>query len=155
MLFVVSVCLAAPLLVPANMITDSRPEDSVASPVYLVLGVLGLLLFAMIGNALGDTAGTIAATLIAGAVWLGAVLLGSEFSEPLLMQLPLHVITIVTTVICISVIAIRREEVPHYEIDETIQQLGEVKRSVRTQLEQPQRAFTKDPSATTSANSAD
>ena len=138
-LFGISVLLAIPFLVLANLVRESRPEDSIASPAYLVLGILGVLFFAAIGNALGGTKGTIAAAIIAGTTWLGVLLLGIEFSEELLIVLPLHLLALVTTITIITVVALRQKEGTGGASHETMQELIEVKRRVKTELQPPAR----------------
>jgi hypothetical protein len=65
-LFIISVAVAVPFLLLANLRNFARPDDSLASPLYLLLGVAGVLFAAVIGNALGRTTGMLITGIVAG-----------------------------------------------------------------------------------------
>ena len=103
-LFIVSALIAIPFLVLANLRHSLRPEDSVASPLYLLLGIAGIIVAAGIGSALGNKAGTFAAAGLAALSWIGAVYLCGLFSKELQSVLPVHVVFAVATVAVLAVI---------------------------------------------------
>jgi hypothetical protein len=97
-LFLVSVAVALPLLLVANLRFGARPDDSLASPLYLLIGVAGVLVSATIGNALGRVPGMLVTAIAAGLSWILLVALLSQFSQMLTQQLPVHVIAVVLTI---------------------------------------------------------
>ena len=109
-LFLVSVAIAVPLLLLANLRNSTRPDDSLASPLYLLLGVAGVLFAAIIGNALGQTRGMLITGVVAGLIWILLVALLSQFSDMLTRQLPVHVVAVVLTVIGLAAAVHRHRE---------------------------------------------
>src|SRR5262245_54249413 len=82
-LFVVSAAVAVPFLLLANLRNAARPDDSLASPLYLLVGVAGVLVSAAIGNALAQKPGMVVTAIAAGLIWIVLVALLSEFSDML------------------------------------------------------------------------
>jgi len=116
-LFLVSAAIAVPLLLLANLRNSTRPDDSLASPLYLLLGVAGVLFAAIIGNALGRAPGMIITGIAAGLIWILLVALLSQFSDMLTRQLPVHIVAIVLTIVGLAA-AVRRhrestDDTPH------------------------------------------
>ena len=116
-LFVLSAALAVPFLLLANLRNVTRPDDSLASPLYLIAGVLAVLTCAAIGNALGRTAGMLATAAGAGVIWVALVWLCGEFSGTLRTLLPVHAAAAAATFVVLAVIVRSRreraEEGPH------------------------------------------
>jgi len=96
-LFFVSVALAVPFLLLANLRNAARPDDSLASPLYMLFGVAAMLLFAAIGNALAQTPGMMINACVAGLMWIFLVVLLSDYSAMLARQLPVHVVAVIAT----------------------------------------------------------
>jgi hypothetical protein len=118
-LFIVSAVIAVPFLVLANLRHSLRPEDSVASPLYLLLGVAGVIVAAGIGSALGSKTGTFAAAGLAAVSWVGAVYLCGLFSNELQAVLPVHVVFAAATVAVLAVIVRSKtaeDEGPHNKL---------------------------------------
>jgi len=110
-LFIVSVAIAVPFLLLANLRNFARPDDSLASPLYLLLGVAGVLFAAVIGNAMGRTTGMLITGFVAGMSWILLVALLSQFSDMLTRQLPVHIVAVVLTIIGLAA-AVRRHREP-------------------------------------------
>jgi hypothetical protein len=106
-----------PFLLLANLRNATRPDDSLASPLYLIAGVLAVLTCGAIGNALGRTGGMIATAAGAAFIWVALVWICGEFSQTLRTLLPVHAAAAVATVVCLAVIVRSRrepaEEGPH------------------------------------------
>jgi len=116
-LFIISVAIAVPFLLLANLRSVARPDDSLASPLYLLLGVAGVLFAAVIGNALGRTPGMLITGIAAGLIWISLVALLSQFSDMLTRQLPVHIVAVVLTIAGLTA-AVRRhrestDDTPH------------------------------------------
>lgn len=116
-LFVLSAAVAVPFLLLANLRNATRPDDSLASPLYLIAGVVAVLTCGAIGNALGRTAGMIATAAGAAVIWVALVWLCGEFSGTLRMLLPVHIAAAAATVIGLALVVRSRreptEEGPH------------------------------------------
>ena len=80
-LFFVSIAIALPFLLLANVQHSTRPEQSVASPMYLMLGIAGVVVAAAIGSALGSKTSMLVAASLAAFCWIGAVVLCGLFSK--------------------------------------------------------------------------
>src|SRR5687768_7406631 len=91
-LFFVSIAIALPFLLLANVQHSTRPEQSVASPMYLMLGIAGVVVAAAIGSALGSKTSMLVAASLAAFCWIGAVVLCGLFSKELSAALPIHLI---------------------------------------------------------------
>jgi hypothetical protein len=96
-LFLVSAVTAVPFLLVANLRHSQRPEDSVGSPLYLLLGIGGVVVAAAIGGALGNRTGMFAAALLAALCWIALVFMCSIFSAKLMTVLPVHVLCAAAT----------------------------------------------------------
>jgi hypothetical protein len=103
-LFIVSGVIAVPFLLLANLQHTARPEQSVASPMYLMLGVVSVVLAAGVGSALADKFGMFAAAGLAAASWVGAIYLCGLFSKELKEVLPVHVLAAVATVAVLAIV---------------------------------------------------
>ncbi|MCI0359893.1 MAG: hypothetical protein L0211_15560 [Planctomycetaceae bacterium] len=97
-LFFVSIALAVPFLLFANLRNVARPDDSLASPLYLLFGVAAILIAAAIGNALANRTGMFVTACTAGLMWILLVVLLSDFSAMLARQLPVHIIAVIATI---------------------------------------------------------
>lgn len=115
----------------ANLRHSLRPEESVASPLYLLLGIAGVVLAAAAGSAMGSRAGMFAAACIAAFCWIGLVLICGWFSKELSAVLPAHVIFAGATIVILAVVGWSaresKEEGPHA----TLLQLLRVKHDVQ------------------------
>ncbi|HEX5103444.1 MAG TPA: hypothetical protein VFV87_06515 [Pirellulaceae bacterium] len=101
-LFLISGLIALPFLLMANALHQARPDDSIASPLYLALGVGGVVLAAAIGSALGSRAGMLTCAGLAAVGWIALVLVCSEFSQKLASVLPVHVLAAAVTVVVLA-----------------------------------------------------
>ena len=129
-LFIVSVAIAVPLLLLANLRNSTRPDDSLASPLYLLLGVAGVLFAAIIGNALGRTPGMLITGVVAGLIWILLVALLSQFSDMLTQQLPVHVVVVVLTIVGLAAAVHRHRESTDDTAHEHLVRLLKVKSSL-------------------------
>jgi Na+/melibiose symporter-like transporter len=109
-LFIVSVALAVPFLLMANLRNAARPDDSLASPLYLLFGVAAILIAAAIGNALAHRLGTIVTACAAGLLWILLVALLSQFSDMLSRQLPVHIVVVIVTIAGVAAAIYRQRE---------------------------------------------
>jgi hypothetical protein len=134
-LFIVSGVIAAPFLLLANLRHSVRPEESVASPLYLVLGVAAVVLAAAIGSALGSTPGMVAAAGLAAISWIAVVLLGGVFSKELMAVLPAHIVGSVGTLAVLAYVArsakMAEDDATHHRLLKLLQ----AKRDVRSALD--------------------
>jgi hypothetical protein len=110
--------IAVPFLLLANLRNSVRPEESVASPLYLLLGIGGVVLAAAIGSALGNRPGAFAAAGLAACCWIALALLCSQFSMEFKALLPVHALgAVVTVAVLVGVFWSARkpeEEGPHH-----------------------------------------
>jgi hypothetical protein len=130
-LFFVSGVVAVPFLLFANLRHTVRPEETVASPLYLLLGIAGVVFAAAIGSAVGSKPGLFAAAGFAGLSWIALIALCGIFSQELMAVLPVHVLFAIGTVAVLAVIvwSVKTPEVegPH----DKLLQLLKVKRDVQ------------------------
>jgi len=119
-LFLISGVIAVPFLLLANLRNSVRPEESVASPLYLLLGITGVVFAAAIGSAVGSRAGMFTSASIAAFCWVALMLLCSLFSKELTAVLPVHVLGAVATLAVLAGIvwATRKPEAegPHDQL---------------------------------------
>ena len=127
-LFIISVAIAVPFLLLANLRNAARPDDSLASPLYLLVGVAGVLFSAAIGNALAQRPGMIVTAIAAGLIWILLVALLSEFSDMLTRQLPLHIVAAIATIAGLVAVVHRHRESTDDTPHEHLTRLIEVKR---------------------------
>jgi hypothetical protein len=130
-LFFVSLFAAVPFLLLANIRSQSRPDDSLASPLYLAVGVAAVLIAAAIGNAAGRTVGLFVLAGAAGLTWVTLVAVCSEFSHTLRTLLPVHIAAATATVLGLVAIVRRHRETGGEGTHEMLVQLLKVKESVR------------------------
>jgi hypothetical protein len=104
MLFFVSVAIAVPFLLVANVLHNARPGDTVGSPLYLLLGIAGVVLAAAIGSAVGGRAGLFTAAGVAAVCWVALVVLCGIFSKEMQAVLPIHVLGSLATVAILAVL---------------------------------------------------
>jgi hypothetical protein len=140
-LFVLSAAIAVPFLLLANLRNATRPDDSLASPLYLIAGVLAVLTCGAIGNALGRTAGMIATATGAALIWIALVWLCGEFSGTLRTLLPVHVAAAAATVIGLAMVVRSRreptEEGPHAMLSRLLAVKSGLKHQPPTQEREP------------------
>jgi hypothetical protein len=129
-LFIISVAIAVPFLLLANLRNAARPDDSLASPLYLLVGVAGVLFSAAIGNALAHKPGMIATAIVSGLIWILLVALLSEFSDMLTRQLPVHIVAAIATIAGLVAVVQRHRESTDDTPHEHLARLIEVKRQV-------------------------
>jgi FtsH-binding integral membrane protein len=130
-LFFVSIAIAVPFLLVANVRHSIRPEQSVASPLYLMLGIAGMVLAAAIGSALGSRTSMLVAACLAAFCWIGAVVLCGLFSQELSGALPVHVMGATITVAILAYVAWSAKKSGEIEPEDTLLRLLRVKRDVR------------------------
>ena len=130
-LFFVSIVIAVPFLLVANVTHSVQPEQSVASPMYLLLGVGGVVLAAAIGSALGSRTSMLVAACLAAFCWIGAVVLCGLFSKELASALPIHVLGAVITVVILAYVAWSAKKSGEIEPEDTLLRLLRVKHDVR------------------------
>ena len=109
-LFFISAVVAVPFLLLANMRHSQRPEESVASPLYLLFGIAAVVLAAAIGSALGSRTGMYAGAGLAALCWIALVLIGCLFADELKVVLPAHVLCCATTMIILAVVSRPRKD---------------------------------------------
>jgi hypothetical protein len=134
-LFIVSGVIAVPFLLLANLRHSVRLEESVASPLYLLLGVAGVVLAAAIGSAMDSTPGMVAAAGLAAACWIAVVLLGGVFSKELMAVLPAHIASSVATLAVLAYVARRAKMSDDDETHHRLLKLLQAKRDVRSALD--------------------
>jgi hypothetical protein len=140
-LFIVSGVIAVPFLLLANLRGSVRPEETVASPLYLLLGVAGVVFAAAIGSAMAGRPGMFAAAGIAACCWIATAVLCSLFSKELKNVLPVHVLGALATLAVLGGIVWstkKSEEDGHHD---TLLKLLKVKHDVQ----QSQQAKHPDP----------
>jgi hypothetical protein len=103
-LFLVSAVIAIPFLLFANLRHNLRPEDSVGSPLYLLLGIGGVVLAAIIGSAVGSRSGMFTAACLAALCWIALVLMGGLFSKELMAVLPVHALCAAAALVVMTVV---------------------------------------------------
>jgi len=130
-LFFVSIAIAVPFLLLANLRSFARPDDSLASPLYLLVGVAGVLVSAAIGNALAQKPGMLVTAAIAGLIWILLVALLSQFSDMLTRQLPVHVVVVVATIASLAAIVQRQRESTDDTRHEHLVRLIQVKKELQ------------------------
>jgi hypothetical protein len=130
-LFLVSVTIALPLLMLANLRGNRRLEDSLGSPVYIFAGIAAVVASAAIGSALGHKVGTIATAIFAGLAWIALVILLSGFSSALARLAPGHVAVAVCTVAAIIVAVCRQRDPPDLIPADYYSRLLEVRNQAR------------------------
>ncbi len=130
-LFFISIAIAVPFLLLANLRNAARPDDSLASPLYLLVGVAGVLFSAAVGNALAGRSGMIVTAIAAGLVWTLLVALLSEFSDMLTKQLPVHIVAVVVTIAGLAALAHRHRESTDDTPHEHLVRLIEVKKQLQ------------------------
>jgi hypothetical protein len=130
-LFLVSVMIALPLLLLANLRGNRRLEDSLGSPVYIFAGIAAVVASAAIGSALGHKVGTIATALAAGIAWIALVVLLSGFSVALARLAPGHVAVAVLTVAAIAIAVYRQRDPPDLIPPDYYSRLLDVRDQVR------------------------
>jgi hypothetical protein len=130
-LFFVSVAIAVPFLLVANATHSVRPEQSVASPMYLLLGIGGVVLAAAIGSALGSRTSMLVAACLAAFCWIGAVVLCGLFSKELKGALPIHILGAAITVAALAYVAWSAKKSGDVEPEDTLLRLLKVKHDVR------------------------
>lgn len=130
-LFFVSIAIALPFLLLANVQHSTRPEQSVASPMYLMLGIAGVVVAAAIGSALGSKTSMLVAASLAAFCWIGAVVLCGLFSKELSAALPIHLIGAVTTVAVLAYLAWSAKNSGDVEPQDTLLRLLKAKHDVR------------------------
>ncbi len=130
-LFFVSLLVAVPFLLLANLRSQSRPDDSLASPLYLAVGVVAVLISAAIGNAVGNTRGLFVLASATGLIWVMLVALCSEFSNTLRMLVPAHVAPATATVLSLAAIVRRHRDTPGDGPHPMLQRLLKVKSGLR------------------------
>ena len=133
-LFFVSAAIALPFLLIANFRSAARPDDSLASPVYLLAGVAAVLVSAVIGNALGRTTGMLVTGSIAAFCWILFVAMLSQFSSMLSQQLPVHMAVTILTVIALGAAAYQHREPADDSIHEHLTRLLKVKGDLHSHL---------------------
>jgi hypothetical protein len=138
-LFFVSIAIAVPFLLVANATHSVRPEQSVASPMYLLLGIGGVVLAAAIGSALGSRTSMLVAACLAAFCWIGAVVLCGLFSKELARALPVHVLGAVISVAILGYIAWTAKKSGDVEPEDTLLRLLKVKHDVREARESKDR----------------
>lgn len=129
-LFFVSVAIAVPFLLLANLRSFARPDDSLASPLYLLVGIAGVLVSAAIGNALAGKPGTLITAVAAGLIWILLVALLSQFSDMLTRQLPVHVVVVVATIASLAAVVQRHRDSTDDTTHEHLVRLIQVKREL-------------------------
>ncbi len=129
-LFFVSVAIAVPFLLLANLRNFARPDDSLASPLYLLVGIAGVLVSAAIGNALAGKPGTLITAVAAGLIWILLVALLSQFSDMLTKQLPVHIVVVVATIAGLAAIVQRQRESTDDTTHEHLARLIQVKKEL-------------------------
>jgi hypothetical protein len=129
-LFFVSVALAVPFLLIANLRNAARPDDSLASPLYMLFGVAAMLIAAAIGKALAHTPGMLINAGIAGVAWISLVVLLSDFSAMLARQLPVHVVAVIATMVGLAAVVHWRRESNDDTLHEHLVRLLKVKSSL-------------------------
>ena len=129
-LFIISAAIAVPFLLLANLRNFARPDDSLASPLYLLVGVAGVLVSAAIGNALAGKPGTLITAVAAGLIWILLVALLSQFSDMLTRQLPVHVVVVVVTIAALAVVVQRHRETTDDTTHEHLARLIQVKKEL-------------------------
>jgi hypothetical protein len=145
-LFIVSGVIAVPFLLLANLQHSARPEQSVASPMYLVLGVAGVVLAAGVGSALADRAGLFAAAGLAALSWIGAVYLCGLFSKELREVLPVHVLAALTTMAVLAAVVWAKKSPEADDPHDHLLRLLQVKHDVqKSQQSKHQDAVPADP----------
>jgi hypothetical protein len=116
-LFFVSGAIAVPFLLMTNLRHSVRPEETVASPLYLLLGIAGVVFAAAIGSALSSRTGMFAAAGLAAFSWIALVCLCGIFSKELMAVLPVHVIFAAASLVVLAAVvwSARQPEVegPH------------------------------------------
>lgn len=149
-LFIASGVVAVPFLLLANLRNSVRPEESVASPLYLLLGVAGVVFAAAIGSAVANKPGMFTAAGIAACCWIAVAALCSLFSKELKAVLPVHVLGALATLAVLAgvVWAARKpeQEGPH----DMLMKLLKVKHDVQEaqqakQLDSPPTNSIRDP----------
>jgi len=144
--FFVSIAIAVPFLILANLRYSSRPEASVASPVYLLLGVAGVVLAAGVGGALGNKAGLFASAGLAAFCWVGAVYICGLFSNELAAVLPVHIVCAAATVTVLALVVRlgkKSEELePHKMLLRLLKTKHDVQESLQTKRHHPSDAET-------------
>lgn len=134
-LFVVSVAIALPLLMLANLRGNRRLEDSLGSPLYLFAGIAAVVASAAIGSALGQKAGAIVTAIFAGLSWIALVILLSGFSHALARLSPGHVAAAAATVAAIIVAVYRQRDPPDLIPPDYYSRLREVRDQARVGMQ--------------------
>ena len=130
-LFFISAVVAVPFLLMANMRHSQRPEESVASPLYLLFGIAAVVLAAAIGSALGSRTGMYAGAGLAALCWIALVLIGCLFADELKVVLPAHVLCCATTMIILAVVSRPRKDSAEDGPHGNLLRLLSVKQNVR------------------------
>jgi hypothetical protein len=141
-LFFVSLAVAVPFLLVANSRHTARPDDSLASPVYLLVGIACLLASAAIGKALGRNPGMFAAAAAAALCWITLVLVGSTFSDTLWSLLPVHATAAFGTIAVLAALVWSQQrpepEGPHAMLSRLLQVKSDVRHErAKCQEDQP------------------
>ncbi len=131
-LFAISFALAMAFIVMTFIRDFDRPNRAAASPIFMIFGAAGVLLFAAVGHAVGSRIGAAVATGIATVGWLALLLLAVLWGDPLVAQLPLHIVAIVGTILGITAVLVSNKNTPDEDSPQSIQRLMSVKKNLET-----------------------
>ena len=93
-----------PIVAAVGLSTRIQDEDVLKSPLLVVAGILGVILFASLGDALGQSVGAIVGSLVAAAIWI-FVLFGLLHLSSARDRNPLAVHSVVAGITCAGVAA--------------------------------------------------
>lgn len=142
-LFFISAVVAVPFLLMANVRHTQRPEESVASPLYLLLGIAAVVLAAAIGSALGSRTGMYTGAGLAALSWIALVLIGCLYSDELKVVLPVHVLLAAATVTGLAVLSRPRKDAAEDGPHGNLLRLLSVKQIVREAQQAKSNSHTK------------